>query len=80
MARLTEIVTTSVWPRPDIDARRPSEANCVKRHEEFAEERAGSSEWFELSDRLRAHVDVLAGGADPWDRWHRWVAEATATR
>lgn len=51
-----------------------------RRHDEFARERAGSSEWFELSDRLRTHVDVLAGGVDPWDRWRRWVAEATATR
>ncbi|WP_297343422.1 GIY-YIG nuclease family protein [Amnibacterium sp.] len=51
-----------------------------RRHGEFAVERAGSSEWFELSDRLRAHIDVLAGGTDPWDRWRRWVAEAIATR
>ena len=51
-----------------------------RRHREFAEERAGTSEWFDLSDRLAAHVDVLAGGVDPWDRWRRWVAEATAVR
>ena len=34
----------------------------------------------EVSDRLRAHIDVLTGGVDPWDRWRRWMAEATATR
>ena len=51
-----------------------------RRHGEFAAERAGSSEWFESSDRLRAHIEVLAGGTDPWDRWRRWVAEATGTR
>ena len=51
-----------------------------RRHREFAEERAGSSEWFERSERLSAHIDVLAGGVEPWDRWRRWVAEATATR
>jgi hypothetical protein len=51
-----------------------------ERHAEFAAERAGTSEWFELSARLRAHIDALAGGIDPWDRWRRWVAEATATR
>ncbi len=51
-----------------------------RRHAEFAEERGGTSEWFALSDRLRAHIDVLAGGVDPWDHWRRWVAEATATR
>ncbi|MGT2426450.1 GIY-YIG nuclease family protein [Amnibacterium kyonggiense] len=51
-----------------------------RRHLQFADERGGSSEWFAASDRLLAHIDVLAGGADPWDRWRRWVAEATATR
>lgn len=51
-----------------------------RRHAEFAAERGGGSEWFDLSERLRTHIDVLAGGVDPWDRWRRWVAEATATR
>jgi pyruvate/2-oxoacid:ferredoxin oxidoreductase alpha subunit len=51
-----------------------------RRHGEFADERQGTSEWFDLSDRLRSHIDVLAGGLDPWDRWRRWVAEATAVR
>ena len=51
-----------------------------RRHREFAAERAGTREWFELSARLLAHIDALAGGVDPWDRWRRWVAEATATR
>jgi len=51
-----------------------------RRHSQFAEERAGTSEWFESTPRLRAHIDALAGGVDPWDRWRRWVAEATATR
>src|SRR4051794_11194313 len=51
-----------------------------RRHAEFAAERSGTSEWFALTERLRAHIDTLAGGVDPWDRWRRWVAEATATR
>lgn len=51
-----------------------------RRHGQFAAERAGTSEWFELSEPLEAHIDVLAGGVDPWDRWRRWVAEATAVR
>lgn len=51
-----------------------------RRHLEFAEERQGSSEWFVRSERLDAHIDALTGGVDPWDRWRRWVAEATAVR
>jgi hypothetical protein len=51
-----------------------------RRHDQFGQERGGSSEWFQLSPRLQAHIEVLAGGVDPWDRWRRWVAEATATR
>jgi hypothetical protein len=51
-----------------------------RRHREFAAERAGTSEWFALSEPLRAHIDVLAAGVDPWDRWRRWVAEAVAVR
>ena len=51
-----------------------------RRHAEFAAERQGRSEWFELTDRLRAHIDTVAGGTLPWDRWRRWVAEAIATR
>lgn len=47
-----------------------------RRHGEFAAERGGTSEWFELSPRLLAHIDALAVGVDPWDRWRRWVAEA----
>jgi hypothetical protein len=51
-----------------------------RRHAEFASDRHGKSEWFQLSARLGAHIDILAAGVDPWDRWRRWVAEATATR
>lgn len=51
-----------------------------RRHHEFGEERAGTSEWFALSPRLAAHIDVLAAGVDPWDRWRRWRAESIATR
>ncbi|WP_233255384.1 GIY-YIG nuclease family protein [Naasia lichenicola] len=51
-----------------------------RRHQQFHSARAGTSEWFHLTDEIRAHVDVLAGGVDPWDRWRRWMAEATAIR
>jgi hypothetical protein len=51
-----------------------------RRHEEFAEDRLGTSEWFELTPRLRAHIAALAGGRDPWHAHARWLAEALAAR
>ena len=50
------------------------------RHQEFADDRLGTSEWFELTPRLRAHVATLAGGRDPWHVHARWLAEALAAR
>ena len=50
------------------------------RHREFADDRLGTSEWFALSPRLRAHVDALAGGRDAWDVLARWLAEELAAR
>lgn len=50
-----------------------------RRHEQFAHERFDRTEWFALSERLRAHIDaVSAGEDDPWDRYLRWVSEAVA--
>jgi hypothetical protein len=51
-----------------------------RRHEEFATDRLGTSEWFSLSPRLRAHIDAIAGGADPWHVHARWLADALARR
>lgn len=51
------------------------------RHEQFADERFGRTEWFELSDRIRAHVDaVSAGSSGPWTALARWRSEAAAAR
>lgn len=50
-----------------------------RRHEQFANERFDRTEWFRLSDRLRAHIDVVRGGAgDPWDPYLRWMSESYA--
>ena len=50
-----------------------------RRHVQFAEERLDRTEWFELSERLRAHIaGVRAGAEDPWDCYLRWVSEAVA--
>jgi hypothetical protein len=51
-----------------------------RRHAEFADERLGTSEWFALSPRLRAHIEVLADGQDPWHVHARWLADALARR
>jgi len=51
-----------------------------RRHEQFADERHGRTEWFRLTPRLRAHIDAIAGGVDPWTRHARWLSEAIALR
>jgi hypothetical protein len=51
-----------------------------QRHVEFADDRLGTSEWFELTPRLAAHIAALAGGRDPWRIHARWLAEALAGR
>lgn len=49
------------------------------RHVQFDDERFGSTEWFRLSDALRAHIEIVrAGVVDPWDLHARWVSEAVA--
>lgn len=52
-----------------------------RRHVQFAAERFGTTEWFRLSDAIRAHIAVVRGGTeDPWDAYARWCAEALALR
>jgi hypothetical protein len=47
-----------------------------RRHAEFADDRLGTSEWFALTPRLRAHIEQLAAGSDPWHVHARWMADA----
>jgi hypothetical protein len=47
-----------------------------RRHLEFADDRLGTSEWFALTPRLRAHVEALAANRDPWHLHARWLADA----
>lgn len=50
-----------------------------RRHEQFADERFERTEWFRLSSRLSAHIDLVrAGTGEPWDRYARWVSEVAA--
>ena len=52
-----------------------------RRHESFAEERYGRTEWFRRSPALDAHVAALSAGVDdPWARYARWTSEAIARR
>lgn len=51
-----------------------------RRHEQFAEHRFAGSEWFSTHAELEAHIAGLAAGADPWERYARWLSEAAALR
>lgn len=51
-----------------------------RRHEQFAPHRFAGSEWFGVHPALLDHVAAVAAGADPWDRYARWLSEATASR
>ncbi|KAA9111657.1 GIY-YIG nuclease family protein [Microbacterium rhizomatis] len=52
-----------------------------RRHLQFGAERYGTTEWFRLTDSLRAHIDLVRDGTgDPWERHARWVSEALALR
>lgn len=52
-----------------------------QRHEQFAQWRLGTSEWFSLSPPLLDHVRVLSAGVDdPWALHARWMSEAVAAR
>jgi hypothetical protein len=50
-----------------------------RRHEQFAQDRFGRTEWFRLSEDLAAHVEALRAGVDdPWQQFARWTSEAIA--
>jgi hypothetical protein len=49
-----------------------------RRHEQFAADRFERSEWFHLTPAIAAHIDVVAGGREPWDVYARWVSAAIA--
>jgi hypothetical protein len=51
-----------------------------QRHREFAADRLGSSEWFGLTRRLRAHIRRVAAGQDAWQVHARWLSAALSER
>ncbi len=50
------------------------------RHEQFGQERYGSTEWFVRSAALDAHIDTVRAGIPPWEAHARWLSEALALR
>jgi hypothetical protein len=76
-------IGTTASPRQRFAVLRPEEVLAFergdrrlerRRHEQFAADRYPGTEWFRLTEAIRAHVDVLAGGCDPWDVLARWRA------
>jgi hypothetical protein len=52
-----------------------------RRHEQFAADRLGTSEWFRSSPALRQHIAQLAEGVEsPWDRYALWLSRELALR
>ncbi|MFG6501986.1 GIY-YIG nuclease family protein [Microbacterium sp. P05] len=82
-------IGTSANPRQRLGAIRHDELLAFERgdraleqvrHAQFGADRFARTEWFRLTDGLRAHVDVVRGGVDPWARYRRWTSEALALR
>ncbi|WP_150308087.1 GIY-YIG nuclease family protein [Planctomonas psychrotolerans] len=52
-----------------------------RRHAQFAEFRILRTEWFDISESLLRHIDVLSAGVDdPWQQYARWVSERLALK
>lgn len=81
-------IGTSAHPRQRLRAIRHDELLAFergdraierRRHEQFASERLGGSEWFSRSAALDAHIRSLSEGSDdPWHLHARWMSEAFA--
>ncbi len=68
----------AIWHEEVLAFERGDRRREQRRHEQFAADRFPGSEWFHLTPALAAHIDVLAGGRDPWDVYARWLSEAIA--
>lgn len=50
-----------------------------RRHKQFAAHRLGSSEWFDATDEILGHIDVLRAGIDdPWAQYALWRSQQAA--
>ena len=71
----------AVLPHDEVLAfERGGRALEQQRHLEFAADRLGTSEWFGLTRRLRAHIRGVAAGQDAWKVHARWLSAALAER
>ena len=68
----------AIWHEEVLAFERGDRRREQQRHEQFAADRFPGSEWFRVTPALTAHIDVLAGGRDPWDVYARWLSEAIA--
>lgn len=71
----------ALWHEELLAFERGGRALEQRRHAQFAADRHPGTEWFRLTDALRAHIAVLAAGVDdPWQLLARWRSEAVAVR
>ena len=68
----------AIWHEEVLAFERGNRRLERRRHEQFAADRFGGSEWFSLTPAIAEHADVVAGGRDPWDVYARWMSEAAA--
>ncbi|MBD8661462.1 GIY-YIG nuclease family protein [Frigoribacterium sp. CFBP 8754] len=71
----------AIWHDELLALERGDRAVERARHEQFAAQRHGRTEWFTADGELLAHVRALAEGQpDPWSLHARWRSEAVARR
>jgi hypothetical protein len=71
----------ALWHEELLAFERGGRALEQRRHAQFAADRHPGTEWFRLTDALRAHIAVLAAGVDdPWELLARWRSEALGVR
>ena len=71
----------AIWHDELLALERGDRAVERARHEQFAAQRHGRTEWFTADGELLEHVRALADGQpDPWALHARWRSEAVARR
>ena len=69
---------TAIWHEEVLAFERGDRRLERHRHQQFAGDRFGGSEWFRLTPAIADHAAAVAGGRDPWDVHARWMSEAAA--